>query len=71
MMPKKITKTGLTINISKKRNKGIEKLVDIINDLLSKEENMDVRAGLKIAKLEAMIIQADELVKKTKQIKSN
>ena len=49
----------------------IEKLIEKLNELLAKEENFDVRSGLRIAKVEALIIQADEITETFKQIKSN
>lgn len=69
MMPKKISKNGLTINISKMTP--IEKLIEKLKEASAKEQNLDVKTGLRIALLEAYIIQADEITESFKQIKSN
>ena len=49
----------------------IEKLIEKLKEASAKEHNLDVKTGLRIALLEAYIIQADEITESFKQIKSN
>ncbi len=65
-MPKKITKNGLTININ-----NMEELIKRLREMLAKEENPDVRTGLRLAILEANLVYADQITETFKQIKSN
>lgn len=49
----------------------MEKLIEKLKELISKEEDYSVKTGLRMALLEAYTVQADELTETFKQIKSN
>lgn len=49
----------------------MEKLIENLKNLIAKEDNLDVRIGLRMALLEAYNIQADQITETFKQIKSN
>lgn len=49
----------------------MEELIKQLNEMLAKEENLDVKTGLRMAKLAAMTIYTEELTNQFKKIKSN